>query len=331
VKLEISEHHRERLGEMVSRLPFRNVRNVMVYIAFVVLFIVFAITLKDVGSGFASLGNLMNILRQTSLIAIMAVGMTFVLGAGQIDLSVGSVVGVVSLVTAIVVRDYGILAGVLAGLGVGALAGTLNGLLISRVRLPAFLATLGTQIIFAGISRTMTNLRSIPITNSTYRFFFGGGSIGPIPILFVWTIVITIIGHLALAKGKYGRRVIATGGHPKAAFYSGINVNKIRFQVMLVSGLLAAVAGILWAGRFGGGRYSLGEGEELSAIAAAVLGGTSIAGGKATVLGAVIGAIMIGMINNALILYGLDVYQQMIIRGIVIILAVASTSSKSDH
>jgi len=122
--------------------------------------------------------------------------------------------------------------------------------------------------------------------------------------------------------------VIAIGGNARAAFYSGIKVKQITFSVMLISSMMAALAGILWAGRFGGGRYSLGDGAETSVIAAAVLGGTSIYGGKVSILGACVGAIMIGMIDNALVLYGLDVYQQMIIRGIVIILAVALTTKR---
>lgn len=312
-------------GRLLSK---RNFGNVAVYFGFVVLFLVFAITLRDVGAGFISLSNLMNILRQTSLIAVMAVGLTFVLGSAQIDLSVGSVVGVASLVAALVVREYGILAGIIAGIGVGGAVGAFNGLLTSQLRVPAFLATLGSMIIFAGVSRSLTNLKSIPITDEFYKFVFGGGSIGFFPILALWMIVIVGLGYTAMKKTGFGRRVIAVGSNPIAARYSGVRTKRVMFSVMLLSGLLAGLAGVLWAGRFGGGRYSLGEGAELSVIAATVLGGTSIYGGKATVLGAAIGAIMIGMINNALILYGLDVYQQMIVRGLIIVVAVAITTSR---
>lgn len=308
----------------------RGAKNYAVYVTFVILVMLFSVTLRNVGLGFLDPGNIWNILRQTSLIAIMAVGMTFVLGAGQIDLSVGAVVGVVSLVTALVVQSHGILLGLLAGLGVGLGIGALNGLLISVVNLPPFLATLGTQIVFAGVSRTMTGLQSVPILNENYKFFFGGGDLGPVPVLLIWMLVAVALGHLALTKGGIGRKVLATGGNPKAAFYSGIKVKNVIFGVMTLSSLLAALAGILWAGRFGGGRYSLGDGEELSVIAATVLGGTSIFGGRASVLGAAVGAVMMGMINNALVMYGLDVYQQMIVRGIIIILAVAITSRQEE-
>jgi ribose transport system permease protein len=309
-------------------LSGKNLQKIAVYLAFIVFFVFFSISLRNVGSGFLDLGNLMNILRQTSLIAIIAIGMTFALGAAQIDLSIGPIVGVTSLVTSLVLKQYGILPGVVAGIAVGAVVGSLNGVLTSALKVPAFLATLGTQIIFAGVARTLTNLKSVPIMDKSFKYLFGGGDIGFFPILAIWMILFVGVGYIVMVKTGFGRRVIAAGSNPTAAFYSGVNVKKTIFSVMLLSGVLAGIAGVLWAGRFGGGRYSLGEGEELSVIAATVLGGTSIYGGRATVLGAAVGAIMIGMINNALILYGLDVYQQMIIRGIIIIAAVALTTTR---
>ncbi len=303
----------------------------MVYIAFIILFLTFGITLRNVGAGFWSINNLMNIIRQTALIAVMSVGMAFVLGSANIDLSVGSIVGVVSLVTALTIKSFGVWVGVLAGLATGIGAGIINGFLVAFVGIPAFLATLGTMISFAGLSRTMTNLRAIPIMSSTYNRFFGGGTIGFVPVLLVWMIVTVVAGHLILRKASFGRKILAVGGNQQAARYSGINVRRIKFFAMVTSGFLAGLAGILWAGRFGGGRYSLGEGAELSVIAATVLGGTSIFGGRSTVIGAAVGALLIGMVNNALVLYGLSVYQQQIIRGIVIIVAVASTVATSSE
>ena len=305
-------------------------KNSVVFIALIVLFLIFSLTLQDVGKGFADPGNLWNIIRQTALIAILAVGMSFCLGAGQIDLSQGSVVAVTSLTTALVLRSYGIVPGIIAGLGVGLFVGALNGILIAYIRMPAFLATLGTSIVFGGVSRTMTSLKSIPITNDTFKDIFGGGNLSNIPVLVIWMIVIVALGHIMLTKMPFGRKVLAIGGNAKSALYSGVNVKRTIFMVMIFSGLLASVAGILWAGRYGGGRYSIGDGAEVSAIAASVLGGTSIMGGVASILGAGAGAIMIGMIDSALVMYGLDVYQQMIVRGIVIIIAVASTSKRRD-
>ena len=272
----------------------------MIYLAFVALLIVFSLTLRNVGNGFLDMGNVWNIIRQTALIAILGVGMTYALGAGQIDLSVGSVVGAI------------------------------NGALIAWVKIPPFIATLGTQILFAGVSRTVSGLKSVPITNMTFNFVFGGGDFGGVPVLLLWMVVIVVVGQLFLRKRPFGRQVISVGGNPKAALYSGVRVKLTIFKVMLLSGVLASLAGILWAGRFGGGRYSLGEAEETSAIAATVLGGTSINGGKASVAGACVGAVMLGMINNALVMYGLDVYQQMVVRGLIILAAVASTVNAGE-
>jgi ribose transport system permease protein len=306
------------------------IRNSMVFIALIALFFIFSFTLQDVGRGFADQGNLWNIIRQTALIAILSVGMSFALGAGQIDLSQGSVVAVTTLVTALVLRDVGFFPSILAGLGVGLIVGALNGFLIAYIRMPAFLATLGTMIVFSGVARTMTSLKSIPITDNFFKNLFGGGNLGTIPVLVIWMLVVVTIGHIMLVKMPFGRKVIAIGGNAKSALYSGVNVKRTIFMVMVFSGFLASLAGILWAGRYGGGRYSIGEGAELSAIAASVLGGTSIMGGVASIPGATAGAIMIGMIDSALVMYGLDVYQQMIIRGIVIIIAVASTHKRSE-
>lgn len=305
-----------------------NFKNLALYFAFLGLFLLFTITLSNVGSGFIEIGNLMNILRQTTLIAIMAVGMTFVLGTAQIDLSIGPIVGVTSLITALMVQQFGITAGVISGLSVGILAGSLNGILVTWAGIPSFLATLGTMTIFAGVARTLTNLRAVPITDKTYTNIFGGGQIGVIPVSLIWMLGIISIAFILMYKTGFGRKVLAVGGNESAAYYSGIKINRVKFTVMLISGVLAAIAGILWAGRFGGGRYSLGEGVETSVIAAAVLGGTSIYGGRVSLVGAAVGAIMIGMIDNALVLYGLDVYQQMIVRGVVIVAAIALTTKR---
>ena len=168
-----------------------------------------------------------------------------------------------------------------------------------------------------------------PVVQSDFfNNFFGGGTVGVLPTSFIWLLVIMVVGYLVMNKTKFGRRVLAAGGNSRAALYSGINVKLTTFFAMVISGFLAAVVGLLWAGRFSGGRYSLGESVETSVIAATGLGGTSITGGRASVLGAAIGAIMVGMLDNALVLYGLDVYQQMIVRGAVIILAVALTTRR---
>lgn len=180
----------------------------MIYLAFVALLIVFSLTLRNVGNGFLDMGNVWNIIRQTALIAILGVGMTYALGAGQIDLSVGSVVGLTSLVTAWTVQAAGLIPGVLAGLAVGAVVGAINGALIAWVKIPPFIATLGTQILFAGVSRTVSGLKSVPITNTTFNFVFGGGDFGGVPVLLLWMVVIVVVGQLFLAQAP-----VRTSGH----------------------------------------------------------------------------------------------------------------------
>lgn len=302
-----------------------NLRDAMVYIAFVILYITFSLTLRDVGLGFSNTGNLMNILRQTSLLAIMSVGMTFVISSGQIDLSVGPVVGVTSVIVAMAINELGATAGVLIGLGFGAVAGLINGILIAYLKLPPFIATLGMSMVWQGVSRKVSNLKAIIVLDEGFIKIFGGGNAGVFPSVFVWMVVIVIIGYIVIYKTRFGRQVLAVGGNERSAMYSGIRVHRVRIAVMIISGVLAALAGILWTGRFGGGRYSLGEGSETDVIAATVLGGTSMLGGKASLMGAVVGSILIGMLNNALVMYGLDTHQQMIFSGITILLAVIAT------
>lgn len=321
-KMVVSRENRKVIIELL--------RNSMVFIALIGLFIIFSLTLSDVGKGFSHPDNLWNIIRQTSLIAILSVGMSFALGAGQIDLSQGAVVAVTSLTTALVLKSFGIIPAIFAGLSVGVIVGALNGFLIAYIGMPAFLATLGTMIAFQGVARTMTSLKSIPITNEIFISILGGGEFAEIPVLVVWMIVLLIFGHILLTKMPFGRKILAIGGNIKSARYSGINVKKTIFMVMIFSSVLASLVGILWAGRYGGGRYSIGDGAELSAIAASVLGGTSIMGGIASIFGAGAGAVMIGMIDSALVMYGLDVYQQMIVRGLIIIVAVASTHKRRE-
>ena len=308
-----------------------DIQKSIIYIAFIALFVIFSITLRNVGAGFASISNIMNILRQTCLVAIMAVGMTFVLGAALIDLSdTQRLVACTSLVCGLFLQQYGLIAGVIAGLLFGVLAGVLNGFLIAYLKMPPFIATLGTQTVFTGVARTITNLQSVPITNKTFINIFGGGNIGVVPSVLIWMLGVFIIGVLLMYKMPFGRKVLAVGGNTTSAKYSGINIAKVQMNVMILMSVLCALAGILWAGRFGGGRYTLGEDSGTSVIAASVLGGTSMMGGKVSVYGAIVGALMMGMLDNALVMYGLSVYQQTIVRGIVIIIAVAVSTVRED-
>jgi ribose transport system permease protein len=314
---------RTGFGEALKRWDWRRY---VIYIGFVVVFIFFAILLHD--QGFLSPNNLLNIFRQTSTITIIAVGMTYVIAAAQIDLSVGSTAGLASVVTALGIAAWGPVPGILCGLAVGAVVGSINGALVSLLGIPSFLVTLGMLGIAVGTAQWITASAPIPILDDAYNTIFGSGNIGPIPGLIIWSGVFVAVGAVVLARTKFGRQVLATGGNRTAADFTGINTKRITFQVLLLSGLVASVAGMLYAGRLQSGRFQWGTGDELSAIAAVILGGTSLFGGSGTVIGTLFGSLLIGLINNGLILAGLDSSQQQVVRGGIIILAVALARKK---
>ena len=305
---------------------FANWRQYITYLGFVLIFVFFSATLFN--KGFLEPNNLLNILRQTAMISIMSVGMTYVLSAGEIDLSIGMVAGLASLVVAVAMDGYGPFVGVAAGLAVGGLVGLINALLTTRVGIPSFLTTLAMMGIARGTAMWMTQTKSVPILDDNYIWVFGGGNLGPVPVLVLWTLTIAVLGHIVLRKTTFGRRVLATGGSETAARYSGIDTRGIKMRVLIISSVAAAIAGMLYAGRLHSGRFQLGEGDELSVIAAAVLGGTSLFGGAGTVVGSIVGSLMIGVINNGLLLMGLEYSQQLIARGIIIIVAVAISQSR---
>lgn len=303
-----------------------NWRQNIIYIGFVVIFLVFALTLND--KGFLNPNNLLNIVRQTAMIAVMAIAMTFVLSAGEIDLSVGAVAGLATVTVAMAINFAGPLGGVAAGIATGLAVGMFNGWLTTRIGIPSFLTTLAMMGIAKGVAMWMSDTAAVPILSPGYSWVFGGGSVGPIPVLLFWIAALGGLGHIVLRRSGFGRRVLATGGGETAARYSGIDTANIKMKVLVLSSCAAALAGMLYAGRLQSGRFQLGEGDELSVIAAAVLGGTSLFGGKGTVIGTIVGAMMIGLINNGLILFGLEFSQQLIARGGIIILAVALSQKR---
>ena len=308
-------------GRRARRHHDGDLRQYVVYLAFALILAVFAAILHD--DGFLSSANLLNIGRQAAPIAVMAVGMTFALAAAEIDLSVGSVVALSSLVAAEVVTAAGFLAGALAAVGVGVAAGLLNGIISVKVRIPSFLVTLGMLGVISGIARNMNNLQSYPIRNDTFAAVFGAGSAGPVSSLLIWTAVVLVVGHVTLRHLRWGRHVLATGANRDAATLLGIRTDRVRIGALVASATAAAFAGVLLAGRLAIGRHDLGENDLLTVIAAVVIGGTSLFGGRGSVAGAVTGAAIMAMLNNGLILMGLRVADQMIARGVIIVVAVA--------
>ena len=298
-----------------------DVRDYIVYIGFLTILAFFAFALRD--TGFLTVANFMTIIRQTAPITVMAVGMVFVLSAGEIDLSIGAVVALSALSAALVLQSTGsVWLAVLASLGVGLAVGLFNGLVTVVARIPSFLVTLGTLSIVEGVARVITSLDSVPVINPTFTNLFGSGQLGPVSVLLVWSAAIVIVGHLLYRNTRFGRRVLSTGGNLQAAISVGIKTGRVKIAVLTMSALCAALAGALYAGRLHGARYTLGEADLLTVIAAVVIGGTSLFGGKGSVVGALTGSIIMGMLGNGLVIMGLSVAEQMIARGVIIIVAV---------
>ena len=295
----------------------------IVYLGFVSILLFFAIVLRN--DGFLTTENLLNIVVQSAPVTIMTIGMVFVLSSGEIDLSVGSTVALSALCTALLLRHNPLWVAVPGGLAVGAMVGLFNGVFITTLRLPSFLVTLATLGLVSGIARTITNLQSVPISNDSFNAFFGGGELLGIPSLVLWTVGAVAVGHFVLRETRFGAHILAIGDSASAARVSGIKVERNRLLVMVLSGVGAALAGILYGGRLQGATYTLGETDLMTVIAAAIIGGTRLNGGVGTVMGALLGSLTMGMLNNGLILMGLTVAQQMIVRGFIILLAVAVT------
>ena len=285
------------------------------------ILVVFSITLSD--RGFLTVDNFLNILRQTAFVSIMAFGTTFALSAGEIDLSIGQVVALSAMVAAVCLRDANLLIAVPAALMVGLVVGLANGLLTTRLRVPSFLITLGMAGIVGGLARWITHTSPVPVRDETFTEIFGSGDLGPVPSLMLWTLGALLVAHVVYRKTTFGRELLATGGNRIAARYSGIDTTRIRVAGLVICSLTAALAGLLYVGRLHSARYTLGEADLLTVIAAAVIGGTSMSGGRGSMVGALLGSLVMGVLNNGLILMGLAVTEQMIARGVIIIVAVA--------
>jgi ribose transport system permease protein len=292
-----------------------------VYLGFVLVFGFFALTVGD--KGFLTTQNATSIVSQVTPIALMAFGAVFVLTAGEIDLSIGSVVAMSALFTALGLRHFGLPAGIAFGLLTGLGAGLLNGLLIVGLRVPSFLITLGTMQLFTGIAQISTQLQDVPITNETYSNLFGSGTVGPLSDAVVWLAIGFVVAQIAFRDLAFGWRVMATGSNRASARALGINTNRVRVAVMVISSCTAALAGMLYAGEVQGAVYTLGSSDLLTVLAGVVIGGTSLFGGSGSMLGALVGSVLMAMIVNGLVLMGATVQQQIVVQGIIIVVAVA--------
>lgn len=288
--------------------------------------IVFSIIISIMSPRFLTSSNLLNVFRQTSINAIIAAGMTFVILTSGIDLSVGSTLGFSGAVAAsMLANGQSALLSILVAIGIGALAGIFNGIIITKGKVQPFIATLATMILLRGATLVFTDGRPIAVAGEHISKFFsmlGPGRIFGIPIPVIIMIIIFAICYYILTQTKLGRHIYAVGGNEEAARLSGVNTDRVKILAYTVSGILAAVAGIVMTSRLSSAQPTAGDGYELDAIAAVVLGGTSLTGGQGSVLGTIIGALIMGILNNALNLMDVQSYYQMIVKAIVIFLAV---------
>ncbi|WP_348944966.1 ribose ABC transporter permease [Chitinibacter sp. FCG-7] len=290
------------------------------FLALLVLVAGLAITSPD----FMTVGNLLNVFRQVSINALIAFGMTLVILLGGIDLSVGSILALSSVLTALML-SHGIdpvvatSVGVLAGAGMG----MVNGLIISKGKVAPFIATLGTMTILRGLSLVFSEGRPITGLNSDFFAMLGGGYVaGFIPVPVILMLVMFAVFWFVLKRTVFGRHVYAVGGNEEAAALSGIKTDRIKIWVYTLSGAMAATAGMILTSRLNSAQPTAGTGYELDAIAAVVLGGTSLTGGRGWIFGTLVGALLIGILNNGLNLLGVSSFYQQVIKGVVILLAV---------
>lgn len=280
------------------------------------------IILSFLSEYFLTLPNLLNVARQVSINAILAFGMTFVILTGGIDLSVGSILALTATITAkLLATGYHPVIAIAVGLIAGIVLGLLSGVLIAKGKMAPFIVTLGMMTIARGFTLILADGRPISGFAKSFRFL-GAGYIGRVPFPVLIMIVIFVICFIVLKKTTFGRYVYAVGGNEKATKLSGINIDTIKMGVYALSGLLAAISGIILTSRLNSAQPTAGTGYELDAIAAVVLGGTSLAGGQGGVIGTIVGALIIGILNNGLNLLDVSSFYQLVAKGAVILIAV---------
>lgn len=292
-----------------------------VLLALIALVIFFSLK-SDV---FLTTANMANIGRQTTLVTIMAVGMTFVIISAEIDLSVASILKISGVSAALFMSEFANnwVLGALVGIAVGALVGLVNGLLVTKLGIPSFLVTLGMLGIAKGLAFVMTDTAPVLVDNQTFWAVFYEGSVAGIPVPIVWTLVALAMGGVLLHFSTFGRKVYATGGNATAARYSGIRTARIKIVCFVLTGALAGLASLIFAAQGHAARPDFADGLELDVIAAVILGGTSLFGGRGSIVGTLIGSLIIGVLNNGLVLIGVSSSWQIAVKGFIIILAVA--------
>ncbi|MFD2701186.1 ribose ABC transporter permease [Paenibacillus shunpengii] len=281
--------------------------------------------------GFLEPLNILNLLRQVSINALLAFGMTFVILTGGIDLSVGSILALSSAIVAnLMLSGLDPILAIIVGVLLGGIMGMMNGLMITKGKMAPFIATLASMTIFRGLTLVYTNGNPITGLGDSMAFqLFGRGYFLGIPVPAITMMITFAILWVILHKTSFGRKTYAIGGNEKAALVSGIKVDRVKIMIYSLAGMMAALAGAILTSRLNSAQPTAGESYELDAIAAVVLGGTSLTGGRGLIVGTLIGALIIGVLNNGLNLLGVSSFYQMVVKGVVIVIAVLIDRKKS--
>lgn len=303
----------------------KNTMKYMSELTTVIALIILMAVITIINSNFLTANNLLNLLLQVTSNALIAFGMTFVILTGGIDLSVGSILALSSALTAgLLGSGMPVTLAILIYLILGCILGMMNGLLISYGKLAPFIVTLATMTIFRGATLVYTN--GNPITkglSDTFLFqFLGQGYIVGIPFPVIIMFIVFIVLYVLLHKTAFGKSVYAIGGNEKAAYISGVKLNKVKIIIYSISGIMASISGLIITSRLSSAQPTAGASYEMDAIAAVVLGGTSLSGGKGRILGTLIGALIIGVLNNGLNIIGVSAFWQQVVKGVVILIAV---------
>ena len=301
----------------------------ILFFAFLIMCAGFAILRPQ----FLNFRNIINVLRTTSVVFILASGQTFAILSAGIDLSQGAIVSLVSVVTADIVIQHGVFWGIMAGLGAGSLAGFIIGLFVGKARVQPFISTMGMIFIASGGALVYTGgIAIFGLDKPMYQsfFWFGGGYLGPIPVPVILAVIDLIIAYFLMYRTQFGRHVFAIGGNEKAAIMSGINAGRVKILIYTLSGFTATLGGIILTSRILSGQPHLGGFSLLmESIAAVVIGGTSLMGGEGGIFRTLIGALFIGFMGNGLNLLGVSTFIQQIVIGMIIILSVWASIMRS--
>lgn len=310
------------------RYVLKNINTIGIYITFVILFIVFS----ALNPNFMNGQNLVNIIVQSSIIAIIGVGQTLIILTGGIDLSVGSIVAFTGIFTGLVLKaNVSIPIAIFLGLLSGALIGLINGSIVSLGKVPSFVVTLGTMGIFRGAALLINSGQPVSSFSDAFEKISETNFFHVVPIFAIYCIVIYAVIYIVLKRTRFGRHIYAVGGNRQAAWLSGVNVKRVELLIYVLCGLFAAIAGIMLMARMNYASPTAASDYNMDSIAAVIIGGTAMTGGKGSVLGTLVGALFLGMLQNGLTILNVSDYAQQIIIGVVIIAAVFLDRKKESR